>query len=52
MEAGRGLVVVDVREWKGPMVLSSGSNVNSGQSPRLSFGVEYELTGMSSLLPA
>ena len=28
------------RVWKGPEVLSSGSDVNSGQGPRLSFRIE------------
>ena len=33
---GRGLVVVDIEEWKGPKVISSRSNVNLGQDSRLS----------------
>jgi len=35
-EAGRGPVVVDGRKWKGPEVLSLGSNVNSEQGLRFS----------------
>ena len=51
-EAGRGLIVVDIRERKGPEVISSGSNLNWGRARNFSFRVECELTGMSNLLPA
>jgi len=67
MEAGRGLVVVDIGKLKGarcPLLrveceLGVGTelsslvlNISSGQTSGLSLGIECELTGMSSLFPA